>query len=265
MRLAWLTDIHLNFVSRPAIEAVAREVRALGPDAVLIGGDIGHAGDVVAYLELLSALLRVQIFFVLGNHDYYRGSIAAVRAEVARLVGRRQDLTWLTISGPIPLTARTALIGHDGWGDGGYGNAEASPVMLNDFLLIEELRVTDRRALLAVLRQLGEEAAKHFRATLPQALRDHAHVLALTHVPPFREASWHEGRESDEDWLPYFVCRAAGEVLRVVMTAHPHRHLTVLCGHTHGEGECRVLSNLSVATGGAKYGRPRVQRVIDVE
>jgi hypothetical protein len=137
--------------------------------------------------------------------------------------------------------------------------------MLNDFRLIEELRVTDRRALLAVLRQLGEEAAKHFRATLPQALRDHVHVLALTHVPPFREASWHEGRESHEDWLPYFACRAAGEVLRDVMTAHPHRHLTVLCGHTHGEGECRVLSNLSVATGGAEYGRPRVQQVIDVK
>jgi hypothetical protein len=49
------------------------------------------------------------------------------------------------------------------------------------------------------------------------------------------------------------------------MAAHPHRRLTVLCGHTHGEGECRVSSNLWVVTGGATYGRPRVQRVIEVE
>src|SRR4051812_20427466 len=128
MRLAWLTDIHLNFVPRPAIEAFAREVLALGPDAVLIGGDIGQADDVAAYLELLSALLRVPVYFVLGNHDYYGGSIGAVRDEVTRLVARKRGLTWLTISGPIPVTARTALIGHDGWGDGGYGNAETSPV-----------------------------------------------------------------------------------------------------------------------------------------
>jgi len=211
MRLAWLTDIHLEFVSRPDVEAFAREVRAEGPDSVLIGGDIATAAKLVAYLELLIELLRTPIYFVLGNHDYYGGSIAAVRAEVDRLVRRRRELTWLTTSGPVPLTARTALVGHDGWGDGGFGNAAGSPVALNDFELIEELRLlTYQWELLAVLRRLGEEAAEHFRSTLPLALRDHEHILVLTHVPPFREAAWHEGRESDEDHLPYFACRAAG-------------------------------------------------------
>lgn len=40
------------------------------------------------------------------------------------------------------------------------------------------------------------------------------------HVPPFREASWHQGRISDDDWLPHFTCKAVGDVLREAMVAH---------------------------------------------
>jgi len=41
--------------------------------------------------------------------------------------------------------------------------------------------------------------------------------------------------------------------------------LTVVCGHTHGAGETQVLPNLLAITGGAEYGRPKVQRVFEVE
>ena len=78
----------------------------------------------------------------------------------------------------------------------------------------------------------------------------------LTHVPPFREACWHRGQISDDDWLPHFACRAVGEVLVEAMAAHPECEMTVLCGHTHSPGEAQVLPNLRVLTGGAEYGRP---------
>ena len=52
--------------------------------------------------------------------------------------------------------------------------------------------------------------------------------------------------------------------LRDVMAAHPDKEMLVLCGHTHGAGECQVLPNLRVLTGGAEYGRPTVQRMIEV-
>jgi 3',5'-cyclic-AMP phosphodiesterase len=173
-------------------------------------------------------------------------------------------VTWLPGSGPVSLTSATALVGHDGWGDGGFGDAAGTEVLLNDFLLIEELRASDRRALLAVLRELGQEAARYFRANLPPALATHSHVLALTHVPPFREASWHNGRESADDWLPFFACKAAGDALREAMAGRPDRRLTVLCGHTHGSGRCAPAQNIDVVTGGAEYGRPVVQLAIEV-
>src|SRR5262245_31315136 len=88
------------------------------------------------------------------------------------------------------------------------------------------------------MRWFGEEVAEHLRRVLLAALREHENVLAVTHVPPFREAGLREGRVSDDDWLPYFACRATGETMAKVMTAHPHKRLTVLCGHTQRRDVC---------------------------
>ncbi len=34
-----------------------------------------------------------------------------------------------------------------------------------------------------------------------------------TYIPPFREAAWYEGRPSADDYLPFFSCKAVGDVL----------------------------------------------------
>jgi hypothetical protein len=39
----------------------------------------------------------------------------------------------------------------------------------------------------------------------------------------------------------------------------------VLCGHTHGQGEVTMLPNLRVQTGGAEYGKPKVNKLIHFE
>lgn len=87
------------------------------------------------------------------------------------------------------------------------------------------------------------------RARLPQALSEFQHVIFATHVPPFREACWHRGKISDDDWLPHFTCKAVGDVLLEIMKENPDRKLIVLCGHTHGAGEAQQLPNLKVLTG----------------
>ncbi len=46
--------------------------------------------------------------------------------------------------------------------------------------------------------------------------------------------------------------------------AHPGCQFLVLCGHTHGGGEVKVLENMRVRTGPAEYGNPEIQRIIDV-
>lgn len=263
MKAAWLTDVHLEFLDAAGVARFARVVRDAAPDVVLISGDIGQARSVAAYLEELGQVVAKPIYFVLGNHDFYHGSIADVRARVRSLCARSNGLHWLNDAGVVRLTPSTCLVGHDGWGDGRLGDFRGSGVYLNDFLLIGELTGLGREELLASLNRLGDEAAEHFRRVLPEALDAAGHVVVLTHVPPFVESSWHEGRPSDPDWLPFFSCKAVGDVLHEFMSEYPTRRMTVLCGHTHGGGIAQVLPNLVTVTGSAEYGSPVVQEVFD--
>ena len=52
-RLAWLTDLHLNFVTPRHVERLCRSVIDTGADAVLLSGDIGEAHDLESQLETL--------------------------------------------------------------------------------------------------------------------------------------------------------------------------------------------------------------------
>jgi 3',5'-cyclic-AMP phosphodiesterase len=264
-RLVWVTDIHLNFISMAEVEAFCHRIASARPDAVLAGGDIGEAPNVAHYLQILADRLERPIYFVLGNHDFYFGSITQVRREAAELMRRSKWLRYLPCCGVVELTESACLIGHDAWGDGRIGDYAGSRVMLNDYLLIEELTGLDWDTRLRKLNALGDEAADYLRLLLPDALARFRHVLTLLHVPPFREACWHEGRISGEDWLPHFTCKAVGDLLRDAMLARPDRRMSVLCGHTHGAGEARVLPNLEVKTGGAEYGSPSLQELLIVE
>ena len=270
-RLAWISDAHLNFLEAAGRREFYAALVAAEPDAVLLGGDMAESPVVCHHLSEMAQAVGRPVYFVLGNHDFYRGSIAQTRRLVAQLADESPLLTYLSRSGVVEIGPGTALVGHDGWADGREGDFEHSDVILNDYLLIEELarfyggHDLDRPALGSQLAALGDEAAEHFATVLPEALKTHRRVVALTHVPPFRQACWHQGRISDDDYLPHFACRAVGQVMRQVMQSHSDNRLLVLCGHTHGEGEVHVLGNLHVLTAGADYGQPAIQRVFEFE
>ena len=265
LRLGWLTDIHLNFVSLLKRVGFYAQLRQEKLDGLLLGGDIGEADTVTGLLAEIADRLRIPIYFVLGNHDFYRGSIETVREAVAREAAASRWLRWLTASAAIPLTASTALVGHDSWADGRLGNFFRSEVMLNDYVLIGEFLGSNKQERYARLNALGDEAAGFLDARVREALALHRNVIVLTHVPPFRESCWHEGRISNDDFLPHFACRAVGDRLAAIMAGHPDHTMTVLCGHTHSPGFARILDNLVVHTGGASYGEPSLQRVLELE
>ena len=145
------------------------------------------------------------------------------------------------------------------------GNYANTPVDLNDFYLIEELAGLSHEDLLEKIEILGDEAARHLRRQLDQAIGVYDHLVVLTHVPPFAESCWSDGHPGDPDWLPYFSCQAVGAVLRETMAARPEKQMTVFCGHTHSAGQAEILSNLTVHTGAAKYNKPTVQGVWEFE
>jgi predicted MPP superfamily phosphohydrolase len=264
MRLAWLTDIHLNFLNHKARWAFYRTVATQVPDVVLVGGDIGEAPGLAAYLDEMESAFRRPIYFVLGNHDFYGSSISHVKAVAKVAAGRSDLLHYLPHEGLVALGEDTALLGHDSWADGRFGDYEGSNMVLNDHFLIRDFALQDKAGRLKQMQRLARSAAAHFTKHLPQALRRFGRVIVLTHVPPFREACWYQGRTSNDSALPHFACKAVGDVLLGAMRAHPDRRMTVLCGHTHGGGKAEPLPNLTVYTGEAAYYEPAVQRTFEV-
>jgi 3',5'-cyclic AMP phosphodiesterase CpdA len=265
IRAAWVTDLHLNFLDGAGVARFLSALEAERPDVVLVGGDIGEADSVADYLRTMADRLARPIYFVLGNHDFYRGAIPPVRAAVSALCRVEPRLTYLSQAGVTALTPTTGLVGHDGWGDARHGDFFGTFVELNDHLLIGGLAGLDKARLREALERLGDEAAAHLGSVLPDALARFEHVLLLTHVPPFREACCYRGRASDDNWAPFFTCKAVGDLLLETMRARPDRRLTVLCGHSHGAAEVRVLPNLLVLAGEVEYGAPRTQRVFTLE
>jgi predicted phosphohydrolase len=263
--LAWATDIHLDHGTVENNVQFLDWVRSSGASALLLGGDITNAIALDDTLLEIAEMAGMPVHFVLGNHDYYGDSIAAVRKRMAEL--HHPDLTWLPASGPRTLAPGVTLVGHGGWGDARLGKFVGSPVFLSDYHAIKELKEAfDPKGfngtfpadseLEAELRRQGQVSADTLAPHLEEAAKLSRQVIVLTHVPPFREATWHEGRHSDDQWLPGFSCGAMGDLLLATAAKNPDCRFTVLCGHTHGQGMAEMAPNLIVHTQGAEYGSP---------
>lgn len=92
-RVVWLTDLHLNFVGSERVEQFLDEIIATESTAVLIGGDVGEAETVATYLAQFDSRLKRPIYFVLGNHDFYKGSIPRVRDAIRQLCCEHSNLS----------------------------------------------------------------------------------------------------------------------------------------------------------------------------
>lgn len=258
MRIAWISDIHLDFLNEETLPAFYDMLAITFTDALLLGGDIGESRTISDFLIQIAQHAQIPVYFVLGNHVYYGSSLHAVRHEIRSLCQQIPHLHYLSeIDKVVPLGESTALIGHDGWADLEYGDFQYSSVWMRDYSEIEELKGHKKKTLPDVMRQFSQQAATHIENMLNIALQDYNTIVILTHVPPFQEACWHEGKISDKEWLPHFTCKAVGDVVKQFSTNHPTKQFRVLCGHTHGSGKAKILPNLRIWTKGAEYGEIR--------
>jgi predicted phosphohydrolase len=207
-KIAWLTDIHLNFLEADTRIQFYQSIAKTNANAILITGDIAEANDICEILCEFNAHTNIPIYFVLGNHDYYSGSIKNVRKKILTLCEKNTNLAWLGIPKTITLSDHTILVGHDGWADARYGDFDSSPVNLNDSRLIAELFqafLLNKSALKNQMQKLADKDAEVLQHTLNKAIQsNYKKVIIATHVPPFPECCWHKDKPSDENWLPYF-------------------------------------------------------------
>jgi predicted phosphohydrolase len=263
-RLVWSTDLHLDAIGKAQYRQYFDLLAAYEPDIVLIGGDISNGVASFNHLTQLAKVINKTIYFVLGNHDFYYGSIAKIRELAQKFSQEYPHIVYLTDNKIIPLSEQTALIGHDGWSDARAGNFFESEIMLNDYFLIDELKNATIEERQLKLHQLGDEAALFLKKQLIKAFKIYQRVVLLTHVPPFEEACAYQGEVGDPNWTPHFVSKVTGEVIEQVMKDHPEKQLLILCGHAHWGNDVEILPNLRVVTGHSELGNPNVQGLIFV-
>ena len=264
IRIAWLTDLHLDFADQHVLKKLSAEIKKARPDELWVGGDVSRFERLEQDLGWLASRIAGPVRFVLGNHDYYGASIAETEALADHCRGDSTNLQHLGKGEVIDLGNGAALIGHRGWADGRAGNSVLSRVSLNDYVYISDFSGMGRTERFARLADLGAESAKYFSTALNAALSDFSEVWVLTHVPPFPEATWHEGKMSDGNFLPHFCNLAGGDAISAAAQRFPDRQVRVLCGHTHSGGVAQILPNLEVITAGADYGNPRIARIFDL-
>jgi predicted MPP superfamily phosphohydrolase len=268
---AWCTDIHLDHLTQPALMKYAQSLKDSRVDGLFLTGDISNSNKLLEHLGFIEAAFRRPIYYVLGNHDYYGGNIFEVRRQVHAVNSVSEHLRWLNDLSYIPLTASTAVVGHDGWYDALYGDAPGSPVVLNDWRHIGEFyrategNLTRKDRIIDESRKLAHEAVTHLHNGIKGAVRYHNNIIILTHVPPFAEAHIYNNRQGDKDYLPWFTSKMCGDMLRSAAKAFPKARFTVLSGHTHGAYRGTPFEpNLEVMVGGAEYGQPRILDVLQV-
>ena len=274
IKLAWITDPHLDHLEKKDPGALTRLGTALdreGVSSVLLGGDIADSRSFEKGLRRLVDVCGRPLYYVLGNHDYYFSSVADVRGRAAAL--EIPGVQWLPKAGVVDLGGESALIGHGGWGDAHCGDLEDF-IILTDYAAISDLAVTidredfwvngfkKRNALVAKLQRLGEEAAEILRPRLLEALESYRQILVLTHITPFRETCTYKGRPGSDEGFPGFLWDTMGGILKDAAASHPDTELLVLSGHTHQDSWGQITPNIRAWSAPADYGEIRYRIIV---
>lgn len=265
MTYTWITDPHIDHLESDGFATLINMIKADRSNGVILTGDISCAATCILLLKDLHRKIKIPIYFVLGNHDFYGSWIQSVRSTASMLEEQNSDLRYLTtLTSPIELAPGVGLIGHDGWYDAGYGDFENSPVQMDDLTQIKDFVQLTKAGLGKKLDELGAEAAEHLKEQLKLTLCSYDQVILAMHVPPFREACLYEGKVANDFNLPFYCCKSVGDVILEIMDNAPEKQLLVLCGHTHHKAEYKPLPNVKVRVGAVRYKRPMVQNTIEM-
>lgn len=264
MKFAWITDPHFDCVPDHVIGGFGRYINKLDVSFVVITGDIGDTREKLRNLILLGSWCTSPIFFTLGNHDLYDGSVEDAKNEARALCKEFPNLVFLDDEPPYRINKDVALVGNSGIYDCRAGNSDSKFGLHGDWTRISEFKGKSIYDIKTQCHVIAEEMAKTATRTLLDAANEYKHVFFATHIPPFPEATWHMGKRSDSEALPWFCNLTFGRMLADVASEYSDVNFTVLCGHTHSPGEYKHFENLKVLTGGAEYGYPSVWKVIEV-
>jgi predicted phosphohydrolase len=264
IKIAHVTDPHFNFLTvgsdsnsrdESKILNFCQEIKAAGCEAAVISGDLTEAPYLYSDLKLFQKHLGLPVYFILGNHDFYRGSFAKVNQLSRMITDAEPNIKWLQCIDSIKLTEKACLIGVDGWYDIKAGGAEHSRLAMTDFFLIEEFRHQPHMKVVSASRKLAHDSSMKLEEKIKKVVGQFETIYIATHVPPFLEAALSPQRElSDFNWAPYMTNIVMGDTLVQLSEEYRDKKFVVLTGHTHTDCYYNAWRNLEVRVGKADYG-----------
>lgn len=267
VKLAWASDIHLDCVpDNKWYDYMEEELEDC--NGLLITGDISNAKSLLTHLTKLSTL-NTNIYFVLGNHDYWGASFPEVQNQLKSLPN---NLYYLNNHDPIIIND-TAIVGADGWYDCRYGDFANPKFIMGDWSRMKEYAgsVTEIYGKLTInsnlINNVSRQKSKEDTNQLVNKIHNLDktninHIIVLTHFPPYDESSYYQGQMSDRYAIPYFTNKYMGENLD--MLAEQYKvNFTTLCGHTHEARTYHRMNNLVVHTAFANYGFPCIYTALE--
>jgi predicted phosphohydrolase len=254
-----MNDVHFDhFVENPenTIPDFAKDCASVESDGIVICGDISNGLMLEKQMnQFVKGIKEKKLFFVLGNHDFFKSSFKGMRKKMSKYDGSSGAYYLTTQTDPIQLDDNTCIIGHDGWYDGGYSNWFSSKLRMNDYDLIEEMNGKQSTELYAVIQEQAKAFQTHMELMAPK-IEKYKRVIIITHVPPFKENSTYNGKISDRNWLPCMSSKCSGDAILGLANKYQDKEFLVFSGHTHGSSTFSPLKNVKSKTYMAQYGYP---------
>lgn len=262
-RYIWLTDTHFNFLDPKELNAFYQELRATPADGIFLTGDISTGPFLIEHLTALQQSTKLPVFFILGNHDYYRVYINDIQKKVKYLTEHNPQLHYLTTNRPIALNSNSVLIGHDGWYDAKWREPLTPFIFMWDWYYIKDFRalfgIAER---IEFMRDLAAKASEDILNKLNKVIKQYSTIYLLTHFPPWPEESDRYFGLIEKFWKPYNSCKTMADTLINFMADHPDKKLIVLAGHTHLKRQVQITPNIELRVGDAEFGKPQIQDII---
>lgn len=236
----WLTDLHVDRLSTVQYQALLDKIYTAGAEQIWLTGDIGDPPFNWQFLDILLKRLKVPIYFVLGNHDYYRRSIDDIRTQAWQLTRKFANAYYLTMTNPIVWEDKM-LTGVDAW-------ANTNNIELNartwDAEAIENWMALSLTELQQAMNAQAQADAKHLRLQCERGITKRTrNVYLLTHVPPLHAAQSKEAKPLQYE-NSVFYSNALTDVLMDLQKDYPKTTFYIYSGHVHKTFQYQISENM---------------------
>lgn len=118
-KIGFISDLHVNYLEKPhddISEKLQQVITEKNLDCLVIGGDIAdHYSETIAFVEELEAQLKISIFFIPGNHDYWEKAKHTSEIDTWQIYKIFSQHKNCLIGKNIQLSDTVTLLGHSLW------------------------------------------------------------------------------------------------------------------------------------------------------